>query len=119
MLKRFIYGGLFAVVCVGLITVFLLKRCDKVTPVEVLQAVPEDAILFFEDLDYEYLTETFLSGSRIWIDFINTTGRSNLDSMVNVVLSQINSSESLKDHGREHHQAHGKDNGYDPGVIDT
>lgn len=84
-------------VCVGLIMVFLLKRCDKITPVEVLQAVPEDAILFVEDLDYEYMTETFLSGSRIWIDFVNTTGRSHLDSMVNIVLSQVNSSEPLKD----------------------
>jgi len=96
MLKRYIYGGLFAVVCVGLVTVILLKRFDKITPIEVLQAVPEDAVLFIEDLDYEYLTESFLSGSRIWIDFVNTTGRSNLDSMVNNALSQINSSESLK-----------------------
>jgi len=97
MLRRYIYGGVFAVVCVGLIMVFLLKRCDKITPVEVLQAVPEDAILFVEDLDYEYMTETFLSGSRIWIDFVNTTGRSHLDSMVNIVLTQVNSSEPLKD----------------------
>ena len=97
MLKRYIYGGLFAVVCVGLVTVILLKRFDKITPIEVLQAVPEDAVLFIEDLDYEYLTENFLSGSRIWIDFVNTTGRSSLDSVMNNTVTQINSSESLKD----------------------
>ncbi len=96
MLKRYIYGGLFAVVSLGLVAVILLKRFDKITPVEVLQAVPEDAILFIEDIDYEYLTESFLSGSRIWIDFINTTGRTHLDSMVNIGISQVNTSESLK-----------------------
>lgn len=84
-------------VCLGLVTVILVKRCSNVTPVEVLQAVPEDAILFIEDLDYEYLSETFLSGSRIWIDFIHTAGRSKLDSTVHMILSQVNSSESLKD----------------------
>ncbi len=97
MLKRFIYGGLFAIVCAGLLTVILLKRFDKITPIEVRQAVPEDAILFIEEIDYEYLTEIFLSGSRIWIDFVNTTHQTDLDSVVNIVLSQVNSSKSLQD----------------------
>ena len=53
MLKRFIYAGLFAVVCIGLVLVFLLNRFDKITPLEILEAVPEDAILFAEDIDFE------------------------------------------------------------------
>lgn len=97
MWKRIIYGGLFAVVCIGLILIFLLNRFDKFTPLEIFEAVPEDAIIFVEDLDYEYMTETFLSGSRIWIDFVNTTGQTKLDSMLQVLLGQINSSEALKD----------------------
>ncbi|MCK4748882.1 MAG: hypothetical protein KAT15_17635, partial [Bacteroidales bacterium] len=72
MLKRYIYVGLFAVVCAGLVTIILLKRMDKITPIETLQAVPGDAFLFIEDVDYEYMTETFLPSSRIWIDFVNT-----------------------------------------------
>lgn len=97
MVKRIIYGGLFAVICLGLITVFLLKRFDKIEPVEVQKAIPEDAILFAEEIDYKYLTETFLPGSRIWIDFVNIIDRSELDSMMNIALGQIRSSESLND----------------------
>ena len=44
-------------ICIGLILLFLLSRFDKITPIEILEAVPEDAILFVEDLDYEYLTD--------------------------------------------------------------
>ena len=71
MLKRFIYGGLFAVVCVGLVVIILLQRYEKITPIEVLQAVPEDAILFAENVDFEYLTRTFVPNGRMWIDFVN------------------------------------------------
>ncbi len=97
MLKRFIYGGLFAVVCVGLVVIILLQRYEKITPIEVLQAVPVDAIVFAENVDYEYLTRTFVPGGRIWIDFVNTTGRSDLDSMVNKVLAEVNSSAPFQD----------------------
>lgn len=95
--KRIIYGGLFAVVCLGLITVFLLKRFDKVVPVEVQGAIPEDAILFVEDIDYEYLTEIFLPESRTWIDFVNIIEKSELDSMLNLALGWVRSSEPLND----------------------
>lgn len=95
MIKRIIYGGLFAVVCAGLVTLILVKRFDKITPIEVLQAVPEDAILFLEKIDYKFLTESFFRNNRIWIDYVNTSHRTDLDSMVNILLSEINSSESL------------------------
>lgn len=95
--KRIIYGGLFAVVCLGLITVILLKRFDKVVPVEVQGAIPEDAILFMEDIDYEYLTEIFLPGSRTWIDFVNIIEKRELDSMLNLALGWVRSSEPLND----------------------
>ncbi len=97
MLKRYIYGGLFAVVCAGLLLVILLNRFDKITPIEVLQVIPEDALLFLEDIDYEYLSESIIPGSRVWIDFVNTAGRSDLDSMTRMILSQVNSSEALLD----------------------
>ncbi|MCK4879217.1 MAG: hypothetical protein KAS82_01110, partial [Bacteroidales bacterium] len=97
MVRRIIYGGLFAVVCLGLITVFLLKRFDKIEPVEVQKAIPEDVIFFVEDIDYEYLIETFLPGSRTWIDFVNIIHRSELDSMLSIALGQIRTSEPLND----------------------
>ena len=97
MAQRFIYGGLFAVVCLALITIFLLKKFEKVEAVEVQGAIPEDAVIFAEDIDFEYLTETFLPENRIWIDFVNIIGRGELDSILNVTLAQIRSSEPLND----------------------
>jgi len=97
MARRIIYGGLFAVICLGLITIFLLKKFEKIEAVEVQGAIPEDAILFAEDIDFEFLTETFLPESRIWIDFVNIIDRGELDSMLNVVLGQVRSSEPLNE----------------------
>jgi len=98
MLKRYLYAGLFAVVCLGLVTLFLIKRFEKVTPVEVLQAIPGDAVLFAENIDFEYLTESFLPDSKMWIDFLNIAGKGDLDSLIELTLSQIRSSESLNDY---------------------
>lgn len=97
MTRRFIYSGLFAVVCLGLITLFLLKKFDKIETVELKGAIPGDAILFVEDIDFKYLTESFLPESRIWIDFVNIIERAELDSILNAALSQIRSSESLNE----------------------
>jgi hypothetical protein len=97
MTRRIIYIGLFAVVCLGLCTLFLLKKFDKIEAVEIQGAIPEDAILFVEDIDFKYLTESFLPESRIWIDFVNIIERAELDSILNVALSQIRSSEPLNE----------------------
>lgn len=97
MLRRFIYIGLFAVVCLGLAGIILLKKMDKITPIEVRQAVPDDALLFIEQIDYEYLAEKFLPENRIWIDFLNTTGRNTLDSVVRNTLAHVESSEAFHD----------------------
>ena len=97
MLKKYIYVGLFAVVCLGLVGVILLKKLDKITPIEVLEAVPDDALVFIEEIDFEYIAEKFIPENRIWIDFVNTTGRNKLDSMARNFLSQISTSEALSD----------------------
>ncbi len=97
MTRRIIYSSLFAVVCLALCTLFLLKKFDKIEAVEIQGAIPEDAILFVEDIDFKYLTESFLPESRIWIDFVNIIERSELDSILNVALSQIRSSEPLNE----------------------
>ncbi len=97
MLKKYIYGGIMAVVFLGLVTLYLLKKFERITPVEVLQAVPEDAILFAERIDFEYLSESFFPENRIWIDFVNTTGMGRLDSILSQGLTHINSNDALQD----------------------
>jgi hypothetical protein len=93
--RRIVYGGLFAVVCLGLLILFLVKKLDKTVPAQVQGAIPENAVLFVEAIDYKYLTESFLPESRIWIDFVNLIEQSELDSILNMVLGQVRSSEPL------------------------
>jgi len=97
MLKRFLYAGIFAVVCLGLLTLFLVKRFDKTAAVEVQQAIPGDAILFAENIDYQYLEKSFLNDNPMWIDFLNMAGREDLDSLIDLTFGQIHSSGSLED----------------------
>ena len=97
MWKRILIGGVIVFICAGLVVVILLQRMDRITPIEVLEAVPEDAIVLAEGIDYEYLTRTFFQKNRIWIDFVNTTGMIKLDSMTREVISQISSSESINE----------------------
>lgn len=97
MVRRIIYGGLVGLVCVGLIVVFLVNRFRKEEPVEVLKAIPEDAVLFAEKIDYKYITESFIPESRIWVDFVNIIKRNDLDSLMNIALGLVRSSESLND----------------------
>jgi hypothetical protein len=93
--KRFLYAGIFAVVCLGLLILFLVNHFEKVTTVDVQQAIPKDAVLFAEHVDYEYLTESLLPESRIWIDYLQLSGKGDLDSMIHMTLDEIRSSESL------------------------
>ncbi|HER09415.1 MAG TPA: hypothetical protein ENO20_10960 [Bacteroides sp.] len=97
MWKRFLIGGLIAVICVGLLVVILLQRVHKMTPVGVLEAVPEDVVLLAENIDFEYLTQSFFPKNRIWIDFVNTTRMNRLDSLVNQFIFQLASSEPIND----------------------
>jgi hypothetical protein len=97
MLKNYVYGGVLAVIFLGLVTLYLVKKCDRIAPAEVLQAVPEDAIIYAEKVDFEYLSENFFPENRIWIDFINTAGKTQLDSVLSQALLHINGFASLRD----------------------
>jgi hypothetical protein len=95
MSKRIVYAGLFAVVCLGLLILFLIKKFDKVEVVLVQAAIPEDAVVFVEDVDFEYLQERVIPESKFWLDLLKITGEDVLDSMLNALLIQVASSEPL------------------------
>ena len=97
MTRRIIYSSLFAVVCLGLCIIFLLKKFDKIEAVEIQGAIPEDAILFVEDIDFKYLTESFLPESRIWIDFVNIIEKSKQQETSAGFLNPDPSSEPLNE----------------------
>lgn len=94
-MKKFLFLGLLTLVCAALVTVFLLKRMEKIDPVEMSSAVPSDAILMVERIDYTYLSEQFFPKNRIWVDLVNTSGRARLDSSLQSLLMKISTNEGL------------------------
>ena len=97
MLRKYLFPGLFALVCLVLLGLVFLKRSPQVKTPESHEALPGDALLFIEDVDYEYLVETFLPGNRMWQDFIHTSGRSGLDSSLRVLNGRIADRDDLRD----------------------
>lgn len=98
MLKRFLFAGLFAVIVIGLAGLIFINSFDKVSTLEVRSAIPSDAVLFIEDLDYIYLSENYFSTNRSWIDFIQISGKVHLDSLLKVGMARISSSDVLHKH---------------------
>jgi hypothetical protein len=97
MWKRVLYGGIFGLVCIGLLMVFLFQRLDKGAPLEVFQAVPDDAILLIEHLDYGFFSESYLPQNRVWVDFVNTTGHTDLDSVLHQWIFTIDNADLIRD----------------------
>ncbi len=97
MVKKLIYGGVFAVVVFGLLAAIVLKRFDKTETLDVWQAVPGDAIVFVEGLDYDFLVGPFFNENRIWIDFVNTTEHMKLDSLIKLGLTGLEKAPALRE----------------------
>ena len=97
MPKRILYAGLFAVVFLGLLILFIIKKFDKTEVIELQGAIPEDAVLFVEDINFDHLKEKVLPESRFWLDFLKITEGNALDSMLNALLLQIASSGALNE----------------------
>ncbi len=97
MWRRYLLGGIFAVVVTGLVALILWNRLDRITPIEIWEAVPSDAVVFVEALDYTFLSESFLPENRIWIDFVNTSGRIKIDSTIQSIISRVTGIEPLRE----------------------
>lgn len=94
-MKKYLYVGLFAAVCAVLISIFVLNKMDKITPVELNRAIPRDALLVVENVDVAHLSEEFLSKNRLWIDLLNTSGYTHFDSTLQALLLKLAGQETL------------------------
>ncbi|MEZ5069412.1 MAG: PQQ-binding-like beta-propeller repeat protein [Bacteroidales bacterium] len=94
-MKKVVIGGVFALVILGLLALIVGKRFEHTDVAEVIEAVPSDAVLLVEDLDLVFFTENVLKENRMWIDFVNTTGRLTLDSLLQVAIGQWSASDDI------------------------
>ena len=101
MLKRFLVGGILAVVTVGTLIFVLLQNIDSVQVADVAEAVPSNAILFVDKADFEFFTEEFLSENQVWEELCSYSYFSEFDSLVTVFNHHIKNISILADRLRD------------------
>jgi outer membrane protein assembly factor BamB len=84
MLKKLLIGGGLAVITVCVILFFTFRNIDSFKSAEIAEAVPSNAILFIDKIDYEYFTKDFRLENLLWNDLISRNGFANFDSLLNV-----------------------------------
>lgn len=95
MLKRILISALIAVLILATAMLLWFKRSGGASIQEPYQAVPADAILFVENLEYSYISENMLMESRWWIDLIQFSGGQRSDSIMKRAVKRISASEQL------------------------
>lgn len=98
MVKRVLIGGMFAVVVVALLLLYLFTRTNTFIDVQASQAVSKDAILYAEHLDYRFFCEEFLDENQVWNELrINSPKFHEYDSLLRVFSQHVSISPILKE----------------------
>lgn len=64
--KKFLIGGAVAVVVIGLLLFLLLRRNDVGQQVHAAEAVPSNAIVFIEQIDYTFFSIELSGSNQLW-----------------------------------------------------
>jgi len=89
MLRRFITGGIIAaVVAAGFLLTFLLKN-EAFEKKLAESAVPRDAILYLDNIDYTYITKEFRSKNKVYIEALRDQQIQEYDSLFGQLISTI------------------------------
>ncbi|HDR67706.1 MAG TPA: hypothetical protein ENN61_01520, partial [Bacteroidaceae bacterium] len=96
MLKRYLYGGIFALVFIGLIVIIILKRTDSIIPATLYEVIPEDAVIIIEQIEYDFFSNEFITENKIYRDLLKASGFSVRDSLMGIILKNISENEGLK-----------------------
>ena len=94
MVKRFFYGALMAVVIFGLVLVVILKKTNTITHVTLFDAIPGDAVIIMENIDYEFITEE-LPENKIWADLLRSGEFASMDSSLALLKQNVSKNEEL------------------------
>ncbi|MBN1132529.1 MAG: hypothetical protein JXR52_06990 [Bacteroidales bacterium] len=89
MLKRFIYGGIFALVFTGLLLLVILKKTGSAAPASLFEIIPGNAIMIAEHLDFNYVSNELIDQNTIYNDLANLTGFSGADSLWRIFLEEL------------------------------
>ena len=96
MLKRVLIGGSFAVILVVLLLFFLLRKSASFKEAYVAEAVPSNAVLFIDHIDYQYFTEEFSEESVLWKAFLEQSFFHEFDSISGLLDSRVSKMATLR-----------------------
>ncbi|MCF8346336.1 MAG: hypothetical protein K9G38_03920 [Bacteroidales bacterium] len=98
MWKRILAGGVLAVIVVGTVMVLMFRDIHTAHVAAVAEAVPSNAIVFVDKLDYSFFTEALQDKSQLWRDLLPSYYFRDLDDrfqQFNKDVSQIPALEKL------------------------
>jgi len=81
MVKRILIAGVPAVVIVGVLAVLLFRNSGSFKEAEVAEAVPSNAIIFVDHIDFGFFSEELVEESLLWRELITRRPFRQFDSI--------------------------------------
>ncbi|MEX0982688.1 MAG: hypothetical protein WD577_10775 [Bacteroidales bacterium] len=90
MLKRILIVGIPAIIVTGLLFIVLFRSKHSYQKADAAEAVPANAVLFIEKLDYRFFSEEFETESQLWADLLTYRYFNEFDSLFQQLHDHLN-----------------------------
>jgi len=97
MLKRILYGAGFVLLLTLVVVLLFFRKKDHLLTSMITDAVTPDAILYLDQMDYDFFTGNFISDSEIWNALQLVAPGQRADSVVRRFAGQLSRVDLLQD----------------------
>lgn len=88
MRKRILTGGIVAVVLTVILILLLLRNTRSFNVALAAEAVPSNAIVFIDKVDFRYFADDFQDGCQLWSDLLSYARFHKVDTLIKTVRVQ-------------------------------
>jgi len=96
MLKRILYGVGFAVLLTSVVLILFFRKQETIVAATIREAVPLDALVVIDQIDYRFFTTEYMANSEIWNAVNRDLPGQKADSSLNRFVSQLSRVELLQ-----------------------
>lgn len=96
MLKRVLIGGSIALIAIVFLFFFLIRKGTSFKEALATEAVPSSAVMFIENIDYQYFTKDFSEESLLWKAVLNQSRFHEFDSVFRLLDARISTMTALR-----------------------
>ncbi len=90
MLKRILTVGVLVVIVTGLLFIVLFRNKHSYQKADAAEAVPANAVLYIDNLDYRFFSEEFETESQLWADLLTHQYFQEFDSLFQQLNDHLN-----------------------------